>query len=162
MTPDERDLINALVVCAGFDLDMAQGLVPEQDVVDALDELVALGLVQTSAPVLGSSRFRLLETVRAEVRDRQEADDLVRSRRRHADVVVGLVAAQPSGPRSDPQWIERTDVDAENIRRALDFLEQTEPDLAIQFWNALFDFWQTRGRTSEAIERFERLTKGST
>ena len=153
---DERRLLDSLAVCAGFDLGLAQALEPDRDVLGPLDELVELGLVQPAGTLQGSTRFRLLETVRGEVLRRVEPTALAQNRRRHADAVFDAVSERPSEV-DDAAWVERLDVEAGNIQRALDLFVAEDVTRALQLWARLESFWATRGRIFEGMERFERL-----
>jgi predicted ATPase/DNA-binding CsgD family transcriptional regulator len=94
LTPVDRDLLAAVAVCAGsFDLETCAALRPTDDILAALETLVANGLAVADGEMNGEPRFRLLETVRAHARRRLSTVDLRRLRHRLAEFLSGRFAA---------------------------------------------------------------------
>jgi predicted ATPase len=160
LSPDHRRLLEAVSICAGFDVDLAQALVEDQDVdaLDGVESLVALGLVSSSGIVDGVSRFRLLETTRAMVVRRLTDDHVAILRDRHAAWFLKLSAEwyRASTGGWTPDLIERLDADADNIRRALDRMDAADPRGALALERNLEAFWLTRGRLAEGLKRVRR------
>jgi len=156
LLPGERELMDALAICPGFDIALAEALLPGRDLTAPLEALVALGLVQPAGVVAGSSRFRLLETVRSEVLRRQDADAFECFRQRHADAMLERASRRESAP-PEADSIAILDLDAENFRRALDNLAADNPLEGLRLWSLLGDFWETRGRTLEGLALLDRL-----
>ena len=67
LSKDQIAVLEAGTLCAGFDVRMIELMVPHVDAVDAIDALLRLGLVRHAGEVDGTTRFRLLEVVRAQV-----------------------------------------------------------------------------------------------
>jgi predicted ATPase len=160
LSPDHRGLLEAVSICAGFDVDLAQALVEDQDVdaLDGVESLVALGLVSPSGIVDGVSRFRLLETTRVMVMRRLTDDHVAVLRDRHAAWFLRLSKEwdRASAGGWTPELIERLDADADNIRRALDRLDAADPRGALALERSLAAFWETRGRLAEGLKRVRR------
>ena len=161
LAPAHLALLEAVSICAGFDLGLAQSLAPTTDVVDAVEPLVALGLVLHAGTVDGVSRFRLLETIRSEIQKRLSDRQTQTFRDRHAEAFLELAAdwyqSAPGGLR--PGVLERMDTDADNIRRALDHLDAVDPRRALVLWLHLEPFWHSRGRLAEGLDRFRRTER---
>jgi tetratricopeptide (TPR) repeat protein len=102
----------------------------------------------------------MLETIReyaAEQLDASsEADEL---RRRHAEHYLALAEeAEPNvfASRSPAEWIERLELEHDNLRAALDFFESSgETQLVMRLAGGLGDFWHLRGYLAEGIRRLE-------
>jgi predicted ATPase/DNA-binding CsgD family transcriptional regulator len=158
LSPAECETLEAVSVCAGFDLDLAQALAPEVDVVDAIESLITLGLVATSSTPGMGSRFRLLETIRTTVL-RGLTDDRVHALEdRHAHKFLDMADDwdRTSAGGWTPDLVERLDAEADNIRRALDRLDAVDPRQSLVLGSRLATFWQTRGRLAEGLGRFDR------
>jgi len=160
LSPAELQTLEAVSVCAGFDLDLAQALAPGVDVAHAIESLVALGLVSIPVTIGTASRFRLLETIRTTVLNRLTDDRRRLFEDRHAQKFLELAAVWDdlSAGGWTPDFIKRLDSDADNIRRALDRLDATDPRQSLALGAHLSPFWQTRGRLAEGTGRFERTS----
>ncbi len=160
LSPTEVQTLEAVSVCAGFDLDLAQTLAPDIDVVDAIESLVRLGLVATMGTLETVSRFRLLETIRTTVLRDLTDERLHALEDRHAQTFLDLAEEwdRPSAGGWTPDLVERLDADADNIRRALDRLDAVDPGRSLALGSRLVPFWQTRGRLAEGVGRFERTS----
>jgi predicted ATPase/DNA-binding CsgD family transcriptional regulator len=159
LSPDEVEVLEATSVCAGFDLDLVRVLAPGIEIGDAIESLVALGLVVPAGAVEGRSRFKLLETIRLAVLRGLSAERLETLQERHARRFVDLASDwyERSAGGWVPELIDRLDADADNIRRALDHLAQVSPGRALVLAANLDAFWRTRGRLAEGLSRLERL-----
>ena len=143
LTPAEQGLFARLSVFAGGCTPAAAETVCHADV-ETLESLVAKSLLRES-----NGRFWMLETIREFARERLKvSDENDAVRKRHADFFVALAAQAEEGWRSpdQPAWVERLDVEQNNIRAALAWLEEigeTDPVLALVVGMA--SFWYTRG-----------------
>lgn len=155
---DQREILEAVSVCAGFDLAMAEALTPNSDALAGVEDLIALGLVATAGTVDGVTRFRLLETIRAGVQQNMEPGRLAVFRNRHADECLAIAAAWfSSSSPIGPEQIHRFDAEADNMRRALDRFAEVAPRRALDLLRLLEDFWATRGRMREWYDRLRQL-----
>jgi predicted ATPase/DNA-binding CsgD family transcriptional regulator len=154
------ETLEAASVCAGFDLGLVDALVPNADAVDSIDSLVRLGLAQRVGEIGGESRFRLLETIRATVVRRIDPDRIAVLQDRHADHLIRAAAEWHRAAATGGTRVlrERFDVDADNVRRALDHLESADPPRALLLLSYLGRFWAAHGRVMEGYARLQRVT----
>jgi len=137
----------AEAVCAG-------GEVQEWEVLDLLAALVDKSLVTVEEQEEGTTRYRLLETVRQYARDRlMESSGGEALRERHRDYFLTFVEeAKVNVVRPQPaEWLNRLDAEYDNLRAALDWcLDRHEgAEIAMRMAGALAIFWGMRGRASE-------------
>jgi predicted ATPase/class 3 adenylate cyclase len=124
---------------------------------DTLQSLVDKSLVRHSG-----ERFWMLETIREYARELLEASGERNAvRRRHADHYLGLVEAAYAA--RDLLWSQRQRLDEEhdNLRAALDFLQEVDPVGYLQLAGALGWFWQMRPPFVEASRRLEDALSSS-
>ena len=139
LSPEEQLVLDRLsVFAAGWTLEAAEvvasaGGTGEWLVLDHLAALVDKSLVQAEE-IDGSTRYRLLETVRqyaAERLARRAGSEPNDSRAVHRDYYLALVEA--AGPhlrgRDQAVWLDRLEVEFDNIRAALAF-SIADPDCA--------------------------------
>jgi predicted ATPase/class 3 adenylate cyclase len=163
LSDGERALLRRLsVFCGGWTLDAAETVcvgsgIEEGDVLDLLTALVDKSLVTYDQA--GAGRYRMLETIRQYARERlAEAGELDALRRKHREFVVALVEeARPRLFRADQvEWMERLEVDHDNIRAALESCEDS-PGAGVdglRIAGALWRFWWDRGHLNEARARY--------
>jgi predicted ATPase/DNA-binding NarL/FixJ family response regulator len=161
LSADQARVLGAVSVCAGFDLRLAQALLPDLDVMDPIVSLVSLGLVREAGEVDGSSRFRLLETIRADVWRRLPDDELATHRDRHAGSMVAIAATHQSrlDSREQPLALERMDAELDNMRLALEWLDASAPLRSLELWRLLDRVWRTPYRLREGMGRFEHTAQ---
>ncbi|WP_026361355.1 BTAD domain-containing putative transcriptional regulator [Amycolatopsis nigrescens] len=146
-------LAAAETVCAG------DGVKPDE-VLDLLARLVDRSLVVSRQSGAGEPRYRLLESVTEYCLERvHEAGEFDRLRLRHSRYYLAL--AEQAGPllrgREQRRWLERLDLEAANLRTALETAaQQAEAELALRLANATSWFWFLRGRLNE-VRRSLRL-----
>ena len=157
LAEDERAVLEAVSVAAGFDVAMAEALAPGIDVVGAIDTLLSVGLVRNVGDVDGRTRFRLLEPVRSEVLGGLTAASLDLLRDRHAEAVYATLEKRLGGEGSRAAAAgEGFDADADNIRLAFDQFDRSDPSRGLELWTRLFyPFWAVRARLREGMARFE-------
>jgi DNA-binding CsgD family transcriptional regulator len=82
---------------------------------------------------------------------------------RHADYCLELASGwfEQSQQRAALNLVTQYDVEADNMRRALDRLGVSDTRRAFALWTRLIDFWTTRGRVSEGATAFEELSTRS-
>jgi predicted ATPase/DNA-binding CsgD family transcriptional regulator len=158
LSPGELETLEAVSVCAGFDIALAQALVPESDVVPSIESLIALGLVQRTETVGTPTRFGLLKTIQAAVVHRLDVERRSALLDRHAAhfLTLALDWERAALARPTRELTATMDAEADNLRRALDHLETADPPQALVLLTRLRHFWSTRGRAREGYERFQR------
>jgi predicted ATPase/class 3 adenylate cyclase/DNA-binding CsgD family transcriptional regulator len=169
LSPAEQVVFDRLSVFAGsWTLDAAEavacgGDVAEWQVLDLVAALVGKSLVQAEM-THGSTRYRLLETIRHYAAERlalRAGPDLRDARVAHRDHYLSLVetgAARLRGP-DEHRWLDRMDTEFDNIRAALAFSIAdpggAEPGLRLAAGLRAFVF--SRGHSGEVIEALRAL-----
>ena len=169
LSSEEQIVFDRLSVFAGgWTLDAAEavasgGDVAEWQVLDLLAALVGKSLVQAEV-IHGSTRYRLLETVRHYAAERlalRAGSDLQDARVAHRDHYLSLVetaAARLRGP-DELHWLDRIEAEFDNIRAALAF-SIADPDSAgpgLRLAAGLKWFCYMRGHSGEIIEALSVL-----
>jgi non-specific serine/threonine protein kinase len=151
----ERRVFDRLAVFgSSFDLEAAEQVVEEDDVVDVLTGLVNKSLVVAERPGAGRrTRYRLLETMRHYARERlAESGDATAVRSRHlARAVAIAIEAQDTvnGP-DQAAVLDRLEAEHDDLRVALAWgTSGGDPEPALRLAVALGRFWEVRGHLSE-------------
>jgi predicted ATPase/DNA-binding CsgD family transcriptional regulator len=138
-------------VCAAGAGHASEGF--ELSLLDDLDALVDHSLVQHREQLDGTSRFEMLETIREFGQERLDAlGESADARTSHACYFLELARrAEPElfGPRQNV-WFERLEQDHANLRAALDWALEHDPEVALEAAVALWYFWLVRAHFSEA------------
>jgi predicted ATPase/class 3 adenylate cyclase len=149
LDPVEQIVFPRLAVFAGsFDAETAQGVVTgggvePWDVVDAIASLVAKSMVTTDDATSGTTRYRLLETMRQYAEDRlEEAGDADAWRRRLAQRYAELAEAVGTHltTRDEIVWRRRLHAELDNLRGAVTWALDRDGDdreLALRIITAL-------------------------
>lgn len=152
-SPTERELWIALSVFAGpFDLAAAIAVAGGRDdeVVDALDELVRQSVVQADRE---TGRFRMLETIRQYGRERAGESggwpELLRRHLEHYSAVAALSHAEWYGA-GQADALERLRADRAELHLALTTAETTDPSIAAGLFADLSFHWTVSGYLPEA------------
>src|SRR5580692_1603331 len=156
------------VFTGGWTLDAAEavacsGDIADWQVLDLLAALVGKSLVQAEV-IHGSTRYRLLETIRHYAAERlalRAGSDLQDTHVAHRDHYLSLVetaGAQLRGP-AEHRWLDRIEAEFDNIRAALAFSiadpGSAEPGLRLAAGLRAFVF--SRGHSGEVIEALGAL-----
>jgi non-specific serine/threonine protein kinase len=169
LNPEEQIVLDRLSVFAGgWTLEAAEAVTSRGDagewqVLDHLAALVGKSLVQAEE-VYGSTRYRLLETVRHYAAERlahRGGSELGQTRAAHRDnylAVVETAGAHLRGP-DEAVWLDRLEVEFDNIRAALAFSladpGSAEPGLRLAA--GLRWFCHMRGHGGEVLEALNVL-----
>ncbi|MFZ0664797.1 MAG: LuxR C-terminal-related transcriptional regulator, partial [Acidimicrobiales bacterium] len=162
---NEQILLRRLSVFAGgFTLEAAENICADEAlndfaVLEYLTRLVDKSLVHTYAAD-GSTRFRLLETIRHYAGARLvEADDADRFRKSHFDYFLGLAeGAAPELVKADgTAWLDSLELEHENLRTALEWVDGAGlNDMFLRLVTALTLFWELHGHLQEGGRWFAR------
>ena len=159
LDPDARELFARVSVFAGtFPLEAVE------EVCDGdLDTVAALVDSSLLRPV-GDDRFLMLHTIQEYARGRlavrEDADEL---RRRHA-TFFSVIAEEAYDRRreAEAESSERLEADHDDLRAALDWLEVSDPDRALELAGALGWFWLSHGLLDEGCRRLATSLEQST
>ncbi len=126
-------------------------------VVDALDRLVAKSLVMTHP---GGDRYRMLETIREYARGRLQAqgEEEVLQARHHAFFLALAEEAEPflRSRTDEVHWLQRLETEHDNLKSALDWslAPGRSAEKAVRLCAALGQFWNVRGHWREGRDGF--------
>ncbi len=164
LTPAAQRLFRRLSVFRGpFSLRAAEavcadGLVPSEEILDLLSQLIDQSLVQSvESPTL--PRYRMLATLRRYGLGKLEAaGDLPATVQRHATHYHGTGERARAGLSGGEQvaWVEGIELDHENISEALRTLFAGRAVEAAELAAALWPFYYQRGYYAEAREAYEQ------
>ena len=159
LTPEARDLFARLSVFAGgWTLEAAEAVCGSGDVVEGLAALVDKSLVQLPSGD-AEPRQAMLETIREYARELLEhACAAEEPARRHVEYFLALAEqAEPHLRGAPGPWLDRLELEEDNLRAALDRLEaRSEAWLLQRLAGALWRFWYLRGRLGEGRRRLEQ------
>lgn len=133
----------------------------EVDVFQGLRSLTEKSLLRREAARF-DSRFYMLETVKEHAFQRlQESGEGEAQKRRHLDFFVRLTEGTERavyGPEGT-KWIGLINSELDNIRSAITFGRDHDPEGALRIAGALGDFWRIAGLFTEGREWIESLLK---
>ncbi|HLI59209.1 MAG TPA: tetratricopeptide repeat protein [Solirubrobacteraceae bacterium] len=164
LEPDAQRLLRRIGVFRGsFSLAAVEAVCAETgqvdcELLDLLAGLVDRSLVQV-VPAPPEPRYRLLAAVREYALGKLAASgegDAVR--RRHADFFGALLGPWRNGLRTPgDRWLERVELEHDNIAEALHWLFEHAPGRAAELALSLWQFWYRHGLYVEARGWLERL-----
>jgi predicted ATPase/DNA-binding winged helix-turn-helix (wHTH) protein len=133
------------------------------DLLDGMASLVDKSLLQQVERAQGESRFVMLETIREyAVEKLQASDEAGLTKRAHAAYCLVLAeeeAPEQSGAEST-EWLERSGLEHDNFRAALEWLTVTgDAGWGLRLGAALFRFWETHEYLAEGRDRLGKLLK---
>jgi predicted ATPase/class 3 adenylate cyclase len=151
LTPAEQEAFARLAVFAGgCTLGAAEEICGAG--IDAIASLVDKSLLRRSG-----DRYWMLQTIREYARDLlEEAGEADAVGRRHAEHYLALAEAA-YGERFDQSlaWARRLSPDHDNLRAALDHLQDRAPSLYLELAGALGPFWDATAQFAEGAQRLE-------
>jgi predicted ATPase len=170
--PDRRLLGRLAVFSGGWTLDAAAAVTRDQtatdgaalasavdgsarlEALDGLSRLVDRSLVVVDRE--GTTRYRMLETIRQYAAERLAASgETVALRDRHLALFRQL-ALDAEGGLEGPgmvAWLVRLDTEIDNLRAALEWAFETDPEAALQVCVAMSPYWRARLIGSEGLDR---------
>ena len=152
LSPEEQGLFRRLAVFAGgATLDTVE-VVCDADL-DTLALLVDKSLLRHT-----DDRFWMLGTIREYASERlDEAGEAAAMRRRHAEHYLALAKeAAPYAREYAKAWLDRLEVEHDNLRAALHELEASgQTEQALRLAGALAGFWGIRGHFVEGRRRLQ-------
>ena len=163
LTETERILFRRLAVfLGGFDLDAAQAVAGAEDieryqVLDQLTLLIDKSLV-VAENAGGSTRYRLLETVRQYVLEKLgESGEADAVRARHRDYYGAMAAMLDAPGGSDyQQRAEQAEIEIDNLRAAFAWSrENSDVELALALASSLQPLWLHHARIREGLAWFD-------
>lgn len=154
----EQILLQRLsVFMGGWTLAAAETVCAEEDeaVINLLSQLVDKSLVQARPGKEPEVRFSMLQIIRQFALEKlADTGEDARQRARHLDFYLKLgESAEPRfRGRDQVIWLDRLTNELNNLRSALTWALQTDPDAGVRLTSALMWFWHLRGRREEGIQ----------
>jgi predicted ATPase/class 3 adenylate cyclase/DNA-binding CsgD family transcriptional regulator len=157
LTPYEQAIFTQLAVfTSGCTLVAAESVislpdVPHAGILDELEALLEQHLLQLVELPGEEPRLTMLETIREYALDRLQASSQMPAlSRRHAEYYLGLAeqAATKLQGAEQGAWLRRLEADHDNLRAALEWCQQAEPELALRLACALWRFWEMHSHMS--------------
>jgi predicted ATPase/DNA-binding SARP family transcriptional activator len=149
---EEQRLLAELAVFSGGATLESAGAVCGADL-DRLDALIDKSLLRREETEEAEPRFRLLETIREYGLDRLEeqggADELRRRYAEHFRDLAERSAAELSAGRPSSEVYAGLEAELDNIRAALAWADDADPELMLQLAALLKLFWRVRGHLEE-------------
>lgn len=155
-TTEQRLFARLAVFAGGCTLETAEQ-VTDADL-DSLQSLVEKSLVRHT-----DDRFWMYETIREFALERLESNGEAGDvRRRHAEHFLAMAEeAEPHLRREDDGWLDRLEVELDNVRASLEHFEATgDPELELRLCAAFWRVWSLRGPLKEGRRRLERALDG--
>ncbi len=128
-------------------------------VLDGLQELVDQSLLRP-VRASGTPRYLMLETIREFAAERLAGTpEAARLRGAHAASFLALAgeAGRPLTGLGQKDWLERLDVEHNNIRAAIDWYRQEDPPAALRLAAVMWLFWSLHGHFTEGRQRLRQL-----
>jgi predicted ATPase len=167
----EQDVLRRLAVFSGgWTFAAAEAVAGTLEAMEGLSGLVNKSLVNVEEKE-GESRYRYLETIRQYAMEKLlESGESVNARARHLAHFreYSRRAEENFGTPQRLLWLSRLELDHDNLRSALGWALESEPESALQMVCWLSMFWMSRSYLSEgckwcqaAIARAETLSTAS-
>lgn len=163
----EQDVLRALAVFSGgWTFEAAEAVAGQIEAMDGLSGLVNKSLVNVEERE-GESRYRYLETIRQYAMEKLlESGDAVHVRDRHLAHFMDYASRAEEHYRTPQRllWLNRLEVEHDNIRSALGWALESDPASALRMVCSLNIFWLSHSYLTEgsnwcqaAISRAEAL-----
>ena len=148
----EQDVLRRLAVFSGgWTFEAAEAVAGELEVMDGLSGLVNKSLVHVEEKE-GESRYRYLETIRQYAMEKLlESGDAVNARDRHLAHFMEYSRRAEEHFRTPQRllWMNRLEVEHDNIRSALGWGLESDPESALQMVCLLSAFWMSQNYLTE-------------
>ena len=128
-------------------------------VLDGLQELVDQSLLRQLRPS-GAPRYLMLETIREYAAERLAGTpEAARFRGAHAAAFLAMAAEaeRPLTGLGQKDWLDRLDVEHNNLRAAIDWYRLQDPPAALRLAAAMSWFWSLHGHYTEGRQRLRQL-----
>jgi len=148
----EQDVFRRLAVFAGgWTFEAAESVAGEMEAMDGLSGLVNKSLVNVEEKE-GESRYRYLETIRQYAMEKLlESGAAVNARNRHLAhfMEYSRRAEENFGTPQRLLWLNRLDLEHDNLRSALGWALESDPETALQMVRLLSLFWMSHNYLTE-------------
>jgi len=166
--PEQKLFGRLSVFAGGFTLEATEVVgsgegLEDEDILELLSRLVEKSLIMVTGEE-GVPRYRMLEPVRQYAQERlEEGGETDAVRGRHAAFFLALAKeAEPELTGAHQQaWAERLETEHDNLRAALSWSLENEPETALRLAGTLAHFWKIRSRFLEGSRWLEAALRQS-
>lgn len=151
---EQRALRHLAVFSGGWSFEAAESVIGGDEAMDGLLGLVNKSLVNVEEQE-GVSRYRFLETIRQYAMEKLlESGEAVDIRDRFLDHVLKMVETSSLGLFSSEieEYLDMFEADHDNIRSALKWAVENQPDKALKLIHHVGSYWSVRDHNTEAIQ----------
>jgi predicted ATPase/class 3 adenylate cyclase len=148
---EQRALRWLAVFSGGWTFEAAESVLGESEAMDDLSGLINKSLVIVEEQE-GESRYRYLETIRQYAMEKLlESGDAVNARNRHLAhfLAYSRRAEEHFRTLQRLQWMNRLEVEHDNLRSALGWALESDPESALQMVCLLSAFWMSHNYLTE-------------
>ncbi len=154
----QRALASLSIFRGGWTLDSAKEVCGLEEPIQAMEVLLdaSMAYVAHEGPRM---RFAMLETIRTFARDSLGVQEMLTLQRRHADWVYSMAekAYVEYVTQDDLKFFDILELEQDNVREALRFALDNDPDLAVKFGASLGFFWRYRSNGFEGRRFYQEL-----
>lgn len=158
LNDSEQRLLRTLAIFAGgWTFQAAEFVAGEIEVIDGLAGLVNKSLVQVEEQD-GESRYRYLETIRQYAMEKLlESGEAEDARGRHLAYFMDYArrAQEHYGTLQRLLWLNKLELEHDNIRSALGWALERDPEAALHMVSTLHTFWLSRSYLTEGADWFQ-------
>ncbi|HYU98019.1 MAG TPA: protein kinase [Pyrinomonadaceae bacterium] len=167
LTEEEKRLFRELAVFAGgFTLEAVEAIcdctsIEGIEVLDLITSLVDKSLIVSKVRTNRESRFRMLEVIREYADEASGVNgDAEEMRNRHAAYFLVLAEAEPHlDSAKAAEWVIRLEEEHDNLRAALRWSLEKDPEKAARLAAGLINFWILHGHLTQGREWLEEVLK---
>jgi predicted ATPase/DNA-binding SARP family transcriptional activator len=153
---EERLVFDRLSVFRGFDIQAAAGVCSSESISRDACTAATLSLADKSLIAVEGERHRLLETLRKYAADRLRVrGETSLMEAAHGRYFLGLASGRAPGGLAT--WLRRMETETDNLRSALDWALDNDPDLAARGILSLDFWWRMRSHIGEVRAYLDRL-----
>ncbi len=169
LSAEEQRLFASLsVFSGGFTLEAAEAMFSRTFIEKRVSNLIALlldkSLLQPVSSGRGEPHYTMLMTIQEFARDRlRETGEQEEIRNRHLAYFLALAEKADLELRGPNQlaWLNRLNTVRDNLRTALEWSLESQPEFGLQMAAALIEFWDTHAHITEASKWLEAMLKAT-
>jgi non-specific serine/threonine protein kinase len=160
--PEQVMFRRLAIFVGGFTLEAVESVAvggdvpPQAQIPDLLEQLIDKSLVTVRVDSEDSeTRYDMLETIREYAREKlDESGEIEQLRQHHRDYFIAFAEqAEPKLKGAEQfEWLDRLEVEHDNLRAAWNCAIETESTLALRLAAALFWLWVMQGDQREGRE----------
>jgi predicted ATPase/class 3 adenylate cyclase len=148
---EQKVFCSLAVFAGGWTFEAAEAVAGETEALDGLSGLVNKSLINVEDRD-GESRYRYLETIRQYAMEKLlESGEAVHVRDLHLAHFLEIArrAEGQFGTSQRSEWLNRLEMEHENIRSALGWAVENDPESALRMVCSLLIFWRSRSYLTE-------------